>query len=174
MVSIQPEGETMSRNTVNYSVTIDEWNTNDTSSGNWYRISDNAQAISTTTSTQSPQQPGTDACNESLVHSNTEKAVFHSVKGAKRMLDEDQHQESLAIAGNAGKSFLEAEGVEYDPSKSEDYLESNFLDKFRSTETIIERAIEKAFSKIDQGNHKGGARIAVSLADEFLEGFTAP
>lgn len=128
-----------------------------------------------------PPQAQGQQCNESKRHSHEEKAVFHGMKSAFRFVssgskgvDDTQAWEALHIAGRVGKAYLQSEGYSYDPDKSEEYLKDNFLDKFRSETKIIERAIKRAWKKIDGGNHKGGARIAVSLADKYVEDFTPP
>ena len=173
-IEIKPEGEPLSYNSTNYTNCIKAsdtgWQTSSSSNTQWEV---NPPSISSTASTTNPQG-ATDSCNESLVHSNSEKAVFHSVKGAKRLLDEGQHDGALRIAGAAGKAFLEAEGLEYDAERSEDYLLDRIIKKVRSDEKNIREGIEKAWSKIDGGNHKGGARIAISIADQYLENYETP
>lgn len=130
--------------------------------------------------TNSPSQPS-GPCNESEVHNHAEKAVFHGMKSALRFssagrkgVPERQVHEGMRIAAEVGKAFLQSEDYEYDPEKSQEYLEDKFLDKFRSEEKIIEKAIDKAWKKIDNGNHKGGARIAVSLGQKYLHDFRLP
>lgn len=117
---------------------------------------------------------GTDDCNESLKHTNTQKAVFHAVKGAHRLTDAHQHTEAAAIAGEAGKAFLQAEVEPYDSDRSDKYLLDKLVDEDQTDEQNIADAIERAFEKIDSGQHVGGARIAVSVADRYVEGFARP
>lgn len=140
------------------------------SNTNWQPTSTSASA---STPTPSPSA-GTDQCNESLKHSNAQKAVFHSVKGAHRLVDEGQHTEAARIAGEAGKAFLQAEGKTYDSDRSESYLHDRLIDGDDSEAANIAAGIEKAWEKIDGGQHVGGARIAVSVADHYVDGFSLP
>jgi hypothetical protein len=113
---------------------------------------------------------GTDGCNESKHYNNAEKAVFHAIKGSKRFKDDGRPEEAARVAANAGKAFLLAEDIDYDDDLSSSYLQ-DLIEKIRSDETGIEKAIDKAFSKIDSGNHTGGARIAVSIGERYVDQF---
>jgi len=123
-------------------------------------------------------------CNESLKHSNAQKGVFHTVKGAVRQVydtdekrpveDVGQYDDALHIAGHAGRAFLTTEDRDYDPEESEPYLTDEFDPANRDRVDVIRDALRRAWSKIDGGNHVGGARIAVSVADHYLEAFEAP
>ena len=156
------------------------------SSNHWVQIKpecesfDSTNTAWSTSSTTSPPTPravadggstGTDDCNESLKHSNAQKAVFHAVKGAKRLVDEQQHQEALSIAGNAGKAFLSTEGKDFDEDRSESHLMDRVVDEDRSDEENIKDGIDMAFDKIDSGNHIGGARVAIAVANEYYAPF---
>lgn len=169
-----------STNTTTYSISsgTDNWYKANDTSGNSTTIVGSTDWVQRTT--QTPSQPS-GACNESKVHNHAEKAVFHGMKSALRFsstgmkgVPERQVYEGMRIAAEVGKAFLQSEDYDYDPEKSQEYLESNFLDKFRSEEKIIEKAIDKAWKKIDNGNHKGGARIAVSLGQKYLHDFRLP
>ena len=116
---------------------------------------------------------GTDDCNEGQIHNNAQKAIFHAVKGAKRFATDGLHEEAARIAATAGRAFLLEEDIDYDDERSSGYL-ADLIDALRDEETKIEEAINKAFTKIDSGNHKGGARIAVSIGDEYLNEFSVP
>lgn len=119
------------------------------------------------------QQVGTDQCNESLKHSNIEKSVFHGMKSAKRLKDEGLHMQAVQVAGEVAKGFLMAEDIKYVPEKSEKHLVEKIKDKVLGGDQFdeISKGIEKAWDKIDGGHHKGGARVAVAVADEYLEDF---
>lgn len=149
-----------------------EW-TNSTNSTDSMRIRWDTTNTSSTcaTNTASPPTPGTDGCNESLKHSNVEKAIFHAVKGAHRLVDEDQAWAALQIAGSAANAYLETEDEIYDPEHSEEYLYDEIVDDAKSTVEVIGAGIERAWNKIDSGHHLGGARVAVSVADAYLDAF---
>lgn len=116
---------------------------------------------------------GTDQCNESQIHSNMQKSVFHGMKSAKRLKDEGLHMQAVRVAGEVARGFLLAEDIIYDPKKSEKHLVERIKDKVLGGNKFdeIDKGIEKAWSKIDSGNHKGGARVAIAVADEYLDNF---
>lgn len=180
-IEFVPEGDSFTQQSSNWSTTAD-------SSGNtapvWRPSYTNTASTSSSTNPLAPSAGGGTSgqavadggCNESLKHTNAEKAVFHATKGAKRMLDEGQHTEALRIAGAAGTSYLASMNLEYDADRSATHLAEKVLDRLFGNNRAdeIEAGIEKAFDKIDRGNHKGGARVAIATADEFLEDFEAP
>lgn len=88
------------------------------------------------------------------------------------MADGGLIDDAVRIAGHAGRAYLEAEGKPYDRERSAGYLEDNFPGD--DDDTVISAAIDKAFDKIDGGSHVAGARIAVSVADEYIDGFAPP
>lgn len=136
-------------------------------------------------SANSPPSPGSQnqssgqQCNESKVHDHAEKAVFHGMKSAYRYVSKGRKgvvnrepDEALRIAAHVGRAFLLSKGYVYDPEESLPYLHKNF--DLADPEQAIEDAIERAWKKIDDRKHKGGARIAVSLGEYYLEGFVGP
>lgn len=149
------------------------WHNNSGTTTTWVRGTDSsgnypAPTFRTPDFTTSGTSTGTDDCNESLTHTNAEKAVFHAVKGAKRMASDGLITDAVRVAGHAGRAYLKNDRESYDPDKSLEYLDDNFDDH---DDTVISAAIDRAFEKIDNGSHVGGARIAVSIADRFVDGF---
>lgn len=88
--------------------------------------------------------------------------------------DDGHFDDALRVAGHAARSFLLTEGVDYDRSKSEPYFAENFDPETRSREDVIRDGLRGAWSKVDSGKHAGGARIAISVADYYLEAFDPP
>lgn len=155
--------------------------TNYTTAGSWYNTNSGNTMVTNTRSYSAQLTGSGPTCNESLKHDHEQKAVFHGMKSAFRLIssgrkgvENRQVDEAMRIAAEVGKAYLQTEGIEYDPERSRTYLEEKFLDKSNSDEVLIERAIERAWNKIDSGEHAGGARIAVSLGDEFLHDFRLP
>lgn len=116
---------------------------------------------------------GTDQCNESLKHSNMEKSVFHGMKSAKRLKDEELHMQAVRVAGEVARGFLLSEDIDYVPEKSEKHLLEEIKEKILGGDHFdeINKGIEKAWNKINRGHHKGGARVAIAVADEYLDDF---
>lgn len=127
----------------------------------------NSRNTTSASGPRSPPTPGMNDCNESRVHSNIEKSVYHSTKGAQCLLKEGQYDRAIQIAANGGMSFLASEGAEYDAERSSEHLQ-RLIKNERDREAKISHALNQAFSKIEGGNHVGGARVAISIADEFL------
>lgn len=176
---IVSEGDTFEVDTTNYTIES-SWDNSTSYSSDTHSISfTNGSTIQHNGSSSSSIQG--QQCNESLKHSHDQKAIFHGMKSAFRIVSRSekgvknpQVMEALRVAGSVARAYLQSENIEYNSEKSEEYLEKNFLDKFRPQESIIESAIEKAWNKIDNGDHKGGARIAVSVADEYLDEYSLP
>lgn len=94
------------------------------------------------------------------------------------------------IAKGVALGYLESAGTEYDRDHSVDYYEDNILSKVDVPDDlddggfhwggreaghedyyaeVLEKGISKAWKKIDSENHKGGARIAVSAVEHFMQ-----
>lgn len=158
----------------NYTINWDNSNFQYTDGSSGYTIQSNSTGTNPVrihNDSWTPQRAGTNGCNESLIHSNAEKAVFHTVKGAGRFADEGLFMPAARMAAYAGRSFLRTEDINYDQDRSKEYLQE-FINEIKpSNHGAIGPAIDRAFHKIKIGNHKGGARIAVSIGDRWVDGF---
>lgn len=154
------------------------WNISVDTSTNTADITINQpQTISASASSPPARADGGQQCNESLKHSHEQKAVFHGLKSAYRMISsgqkgvvETQPERAARIAGQVGAAFLAAEGADYDRDRSEKHLVEKVLDRVLGGDDVdeLEAGIEKAWEKVDNGNHKGGARVAIAAAEEYL------
>lgn len=150
--------------------------------------------------TVSPPAPGSGSgsggCNESKVHDHKEKAVFHGMKSAFRMVsrgskgvDNLQPEQAARIAAHAGIAFLRAADEEYDREDSFEYLRQNIVGDPRTIDRVLsllgiepsdltdggasrsdlEDGIEKAWTQIDsKSHHADGSRTAIAIAEAYL------
>lgn len=103
---------------------------NNSSNSNQFNVTYSGTA---TTTTSGPSGP----CNESKVHNNDEKAIFHGMKNAFRMSreydgkeygsDDPQYEHAAHAAAHTALAYLKANDVEYDREASFDYLDQNVL-----------------------------------------------
>lgn len=135
------------------------------------------------------------SCNESNIHDNDEKALFHGVKSAFRMSRQSDGSEygsehpQRATAARSGAfaaiAYLQATDTEYDREESFEYLANNVLsdpslverllsfvrddDLGMVTDVDLEAGIDRAWTQIDQKqHHTDGARTMVAIAEAYL------
>ncbi len=150
---------------------------------------------SSITVTWSPSSSLNGSCNESKIHDNDEKALFHGVKSAFRMSRQydgseygSEHPQRAAAARSgafAAIAYLQATGTEYDREESFEYLADNVLsdpslverllsfvrgeDTEIVTDVDLESGIDRAWTQIDQKqHHDDGARTMVAIAEAYL------
>lgn len=140
----------------------------------------------------------TTGCNESLTHNGLQKAAFHGMKAAFRLLGlhsdmdlgglEIQPEQAAMIAANVGKGYLQATREEYDREESHEYYRDNIVDKVvedaGALETIwsklwgneeervevLKEGIKKAWTQINKKEHHAdGARTGIAAAEVFLD-----
>lgn len=140
-----------------------------------------------------PSSKGT--CNESKIHDNDEKALFHGIKSAFRMSRQYDGNEygsnnpQRAAAARSGAfaaiAYLQATDTEYDREESFEYLADNVLsdpslverllslvrgdDTEIVTDVDLEDGIDRAWTQIDEKqHHDDGARTMVAIAEAYL------
>lgn len=132
-------------------------------------------------------------CNESDIHDHSQKAAYHGLKSAYRMIssggkgvDNRQLKPGARIAANVGIAYLQEKGLSYDREDSFDYIgdkiigEAGILDRFREffksgnggehiTDDELEEGIDQAWFQIDEKqNHADAARTAIAVAEAYL------
>lgn len=125
------------------------------------------------------------------------KGAFRAISsGYKGILDDgydvDTAEHAARVAQHIGAILLKAMGEEYVPDKSRPHYERNVADQVETPQgrengfiwggkeptdkemeeyyvQVLEKGIEKAWKKIDGGNHVGGARVAIAAAEHYFQ-----
>ena len=164
----------------------------------WTNSSDGTWTASTGNWSISTTPSGIQACNESKIHNNIEKACFHGMKSAYRMLGLHTDTDSgftmnpdaaCQIATEVSLAYLEHEGEIYNRKESHDYYQDKIVPEGISNQSLIDRirdklgtegtrrdlrileaGLKRAWHQIDQKQkHADGCRTAIAAVEHFLD-----